>query len=297
MYLRSLWSDNRTETNGSSGLPSYHSTMGGTSARAVYQRVKKVLWLQWRSITIVVFLLVDIIFLAIVWVQLDNTLDAAKKGQMEHFMPFLFCLVSTKGEKKTCYAAGQKAIINEGTAIAILMLLSVSSIRTHRTSGPKLTNTQLTGVQTGFMMSRTSMFVAWYELFRRKFGSKREFVSLDAKRFSATDQRNYELHKVASSPNGPQHPGARESSEIFTIKGGDSPPSPSGGWHSPEQERVYRKPTMSFSGPQAPRAPSRLENRNEWIEEETYATGGLASHPPRSPPQSARTVPYSRPPV
>lgn len=73
-----------------------------------------------------VFLLVDIIFLAIVWVQLDNTLDAAKKGKMEHFMPFLFCLVSTKGEKKTCYSAGQKAIINEGTAIAILMLLSVS---------------------------------------------------------------------------------------------------------------------------------------------------------------------------
>jgi hypothetical protein len=130
-------------------LPSYHSTIGGTSARAVYQRVKKVLWLQWRSITIVVFLLVDIIFLAIVWVQLDNTLDAAKKGKMEHFMPFLLCLVSTKGEKKTCYSAGQKAIINEATAIAILMLLSVSRSNTSLIV-PRLTNDSLLAYKPDF---------------------------------------------------------------------------------------------------------------------------------------------------
>lgn len=120
-----MWSDDRTETNNSTGLQSFHSSTGGHSARAVYQRVKKVLWLQWKAITIVIFLLVDIIFLAIVWVQLDATLEAAKLGKMEHFMPFLVCLVSTGGVKDKCYASGQKAIINEGTAVAILMLLSV----------------------------------------------------------------------------------------------------------------------------------------------------------------------------
>ncbi|KAF2436475.1 hypothetical protein EJ08DRAFT_148057 [Tothia fuscella] len=268
VYLRSLWSDNHSGTNGSSGLPSYHSTMGGTSARAVYQRMKKVLWLQWRSITIVVFLLVDIIFLAVVWVQLNNTLEEAKKGKMEHFMPFLFCLVSKKGEKKTCYAAGQKAIINEGTAIAILMLLA------------------LTGVQTGLLMARTSMFVAWYELFKKTFGSKREFVSLDAKRYSHAEQRNYELHKVTSSPGIPQTPEAGEvHTEIFTSKQDGLPPQ--SGYRSPEElDRAYHQPTMSFSGPQAPL--SRQGHRNDWNQEETHATGGLGSHPLRSPPNTSR---------
>lgn len=137
-------------------------------------------------------------------------------------------------------------------------------------------------------MSRTSMFVGWYELFRRKFGSKREFVSLDAKRFSNTDQRNYELSKVTSSPNVPQDVGIRESREIFESK--ENVVSPVG-YHPAEQERVYRKPTMSFSGPQAP---SRQGHRNEWTEEDTYATGGLASHPPRSPPGPSTGQPYSR---
>jgi hypothetical protein len=107
--------------------------MGSHSARAVYNKMKKVLWLQWRSITIVIFLLVDIIFLSIVWIQLDNTLAEAKNGKMDHFTPFLVCLVASRGDKKPCYAAGQKAIINEATAIAILMLLSVSSSHIHLT--------------------------------------------------------------------------------------------------------------------------------------------------------------------
>jgi hypothetical protein len=102
--------------------------MGSHSARAVYQKMRKVLWLQWRSITIVIFLLVDIIFLSIVWIQLNNTLAEAKNGKMDHFTPFLVCLVESGGEKKNCYAAGQRAIINEGTAVAILMLLSVRMI-------------------------------------------------------------------------------------------------------------------------------------------------------------------------
>lgn len=128
VYLRNVWSDNRTETNGSSGLPSYHSSSVRTaSARAVYQRVKKVLWLQWRSITIVFFLLIDIIFFAIVWVQMDNALETAKNGNLTNFMPYLTCLLENGSDREKCFASGQKALINESTAVAILMLLSVSS--------------------------------------------------------------------------------------------------------------------------------------------------------------------------
>jgi hypothetical protein len=144
------------------------------------------------------------------------------------------------------------------------------------------------------MLSRTTMFVAWYELFRRKFGSKREFVSLDAldKRYS-TDPRSFELRKVNSAGGQPPATPPNHATEKFTPKGdmGHSPPPP-GYYSPPESERVYRKPTMSFSGPQAP---PRSESRNDWHATDTYATGGggLASHPPpRSPDRPPRPDQY-----
>jgi hypothetical protein len=127
VYLMNVFQDSPPATNGSSGLPSYHSSSVRTaSARAVYQRVKKVLWLQWRSITIVFFVLIDIIFFAIVWVRMDNALQTARDGDLEHFLPFLTCLfINGEVGKKKCFDAGQKALANESTALAILMLLSV----------------------------------------------------------------------------------------------------------------------------------------------------------------------------
>lgn len=132
VYLREVFHDDRTDSGISTGMPAYQSSSIRTrSARVVYQRVKKVLWLQWRSIMIVVFLLVDIIFLAIVWVQLDNAILAAKQGRLEHFLPFLTCLAINGGTKDKCFHFGQDALVNEGTAIASLMLLSVRTFQYH----------------------------------------------------------------------------------------------------------------------------------------------------------------------
>jgi hypothetical protein len=148
-----------------------------------------------------------------------------------------------------------------------------------------LTVDQLTGVQTGLMMSRASMFVGWYEFFKEKFGSKREFVSLDAKRFS-TDARTFELLKVGS-PGLVQTKENVNQPEIFETKeAAHSPPA----FGSPNSERAYRKPTMSFSGPSPP---SRAENRTDWQAEDTYVRGGLSSHPPRSPDNRKQFPPKS----
>lgn len=126
VYLREVFRDDRPDSGISSDLPSYQaSSLRTTSARAVWQRVQKVLWLQWRSITIIVFLLVDIIFLAIVWVELDNAIGAAKAGKLEQFLPFLTCLAANAGVKGKCFHYGQDALVSESTAIASLMLLSV----------------------------------------------------------------------------------------------------------------------------------------------------------------------------
>ena len=77
VYLKNMWSDSPTEssTNGSvsgHGLPSYQASVRTQTARAVYRRLKKVLWLQWRGICIVTIILVDVVFFTIVFVKLDS---------------------------------------------------------------------------------------------------------------------------------------------------------------------------------------------------------------------------------
>jgi hypothetical protein len=127
VYLSNLWSDDNTQSYGSAGLPSYTSSTRARSAKLVYQRVKKVLWLQWRSVTIIVFLLVDIIFFSIIWIKLDTTINDIQSGHTESIVPFIVCLVvnPTVEARKECFKLGQSVLVNEETCIAVLMLLSV----------------------------------------------------------------------------------------------------------------------------------------------------------------------------
>jgi hypothetical protein len=212
------------------------------------------LWLQWRSITIVIFLIVDMVFFSIIWVQLDNDINDALEGNLTKIMPYLLCLFESEGERSKCFALGQKALVNESTAVAILMLIS------------------LTGVQTGFMMSRSQMYTGWYHFFKKKFVSQREFVSLDAKRFSS--DRTFELLKIGTPTL--TTPGSTAGVMYgHSAKAEYSPP------RTADSERQWRKPTMSFAGPQAP---SNAANRMNWhLPNNQGARGGLGLHPPRSP--------------
>jgi hypothetical protein len=255
VYLQNMLSDESTDTTNSTGLPSFTTSLRAQSAKAVYRRVRRVIWLQWRSVTISIFLLVDVIFMSIIWIELDNDIDAAMRGDLTRFMPYLLCLFKSGGEKNKCFELGQNTLVNESTAIAILLLIS------------------LTGVQAGLMMSRTQMFTGWYDLIKHKLSSKREFVSLDAKGFSS-DARAFELLKIGSPdavivPNSANPPQSLASGSGYRVQ---------------ETERQWRKPTMSFSGPQTP---STAAMRMDWeLPNNKGARGGLGLHPPRSPSTS-----------
>lgn len=121
-----MFSDEKTETQSSAGLPSYTTSVRTRSARAVYRRVRKVLWLQWRGITIVVFILVDVIFFSVVFIWL-NSLTSHAKDNVEDLMPFLVCLIKNPAKPDPCFPLGQDLAIDESTVIAILIMLSVSS--------------------------------------------------------------------------------------------------------------------------------------------------------------------------
>lgn len=257
VYLKNMWSDDKTETQSSAGLPSYTNSVRTRSARAVYRRVKKVVWLQWRGLTIVVFILVDVIFFSVVFVYL-NSVETDAAEHLDKAMPYLFCLVSNANNVEECFELGQALFVNMSTAIAILMMLS------------------LAGIQCFILLVRVSMFTAWWDFFRSKFCSKREFVSLDAKQ-NAADSRNFELMKVASPTS------LRAPESAVTSPYGD-PFSPSqrssagtADYFGKEIQREYRSPTLSFS---TPRAPSQSGMRPDWDLRSQHARGGLGLHPP-----------------
>lgn len=125
VYLQNVWSDDKTETQSSAGLPSYTTSVRTRSARAVYRRVRKVVWLQWRGITIVVFILVDVIFFSVVFIYL-NSVTSHAADDIAKAMPFLACLMASPKDHGKCAALGEALFVNQSTVIAILLMLSVS---------------------------------------------------------------------------------------------------------------------------------------------------------------------------
>ncbi|KAF2750648.1 hypothetical protein M011DRAFT_396426 [Sporormia fimetaria CBS 119925] len=248
VYIKNMWSDDKTETQSSAGLPSYTNSVRTRSARAVYRRVRKVLWLQWRGITIVVFILVDVIFFSVVFVYLNATETHAIED-LDTVMPFLMCLVANPKDPSDCHKKGQDIVVSFDTVIAVLMMLS------------------LVGIQVFILLVRSAMFPAWIEFFRSKFSSKREFVSLDAKNY--TDDKAYEMQRVQS----PHPPGSavtsptRSDFDPWRRSVTDTPDH-----FNKEIQRTYQTPSHSFS---TPRAPSRVE----FDPRATHARGGLALHP------------------
>lgn len=134
VYIKNAVSDDKTETQSSAGLPSYTTSVRTRSARAVYRRVRKVVWLQWRGITVVVFILVDVIFFSVVFVYL-NSVESHATDDLDKALPFLLCLMQHPVKSDVCFDLGQALFVNQSTVIAILLMLSVSYIPTLHSVG------------------------------------------------------------------------------------------------------------------------------------------------------------------
>ncbi|KAJ4335006.1 hypothetical protein N0V95_009023 [Ascochyta clinopodiicola] len=254
VYLQNMWSDEKTETHSSAGLPSYTNSVQTRSARAVYRRVRKVLWLQWRGITIVIFILVDVIFFSIVFIWL-NSLQTHALDDLEELQPYLKCLMNSPRNPAPCLKYGQELAINQSTVIAVLMMLSIA------------------GLQVFFLLLRWSMLTGWVEFFKLKFSKNREFVSLDAKHYQE-NPKNYELRKfeqadLQSPPHAFSSPDAADRH--------DGAPD----YFQKETERPYRSPTQSYSTPR-PFSQGTIAAfpRVDWDPRSTHARGGLGLHPP-----------------
>jgi hypothetical protein len=124
VYLASL-ADDSTTTN-SSGLPSYTNSIRGTiSPRQAYRRVRRVIELQWRGIAIVLLIIADVIFFAVVFVFMDDIETNVLKDPTKS-LKWLGCLMESQGDKNLCLSFAGSLVVNEATVMAVLILLSVS---------------------------------------------------------------------------------------------------------------------------------------------------------------------------
>lgn len=118
VYLASL-ADNNTA---GSSLP---STAGvSLTPRQAYRRVRRVIALQWRGITIVVIIIADVIFFSIVFVFQDVTTHAVREDP-SLARDWFMCLIGSQGDKNECLGEAGVIVVNMATILAVLILLAV----------------------------------------------------------------------------------------------------------------------------------------------------------------------------
>ena len=273
VYIKSLFDDTATSDN-SSGLPTYNSSVRTVTATQALRRIKKVVALQWRSIIIVLIIIVNVTFLAVIFISMDRAVLAAKKD-VSKAQPWIICLVMNGGDKTKCLAKAGSLIKNESTVMAALLLLSVR-FPTLWLSYARANFFKLNGFWTWLFLGRTSIVHAWIHLIRRPFSRSHDFVSVDARRLSA-DPRTYEMilsppqtAYAAKSP-GPLILNSTSDKDCFSpltpsIKSNRTSKTDYFG-----KEAAYASPTLSFSSPRPPSA--GIMQGREWDPASTHAKG------------------------
>src|SRR5690606_5176749 len=154
--------------------------------RQAFRRIKRVLSMQWRGISVVILMLTDVIFLGTIFVSF-NTLTEKTPENVRKAEPWIRCLLAayqSGGDKNQCLDKAHDLVIPEATAMAMLYLLS------------------LNGIWAMLLLGRPQIIVGWYRLFKRIFSKKvdgDEFVSYNA---AHPDHGGLSTYEMLGSTNG-----------------------------------------------------------------------------------------------
>lgn len=125
VYLRNLV-DEKPSTDTSSQLPSYSgSVRTAQTARAAYRRVRKVIQLQWRGVAIVLLVIADVTFFAVIFVTMDNS-SQFNAARLKKASPWLSCLLLSN-DKNACLPRAKDLVESESVVLAVLVMLGVSN--------------------------------------------------------------------------------------------------------------------------------------------------------------------------
>lgn len=226
--------------------------------------------LQWRGAAIVICVLLNIIFFALVFVSIDNTQVRVTSDNAAAASNWLLCLFEESGDKNKCLSLVTKLVTPEAELLAVLILLSV------------------VGFWCLIFLGRLSMLRGWVDLFRRKISRRHEFVSVDAHGL-----RDYEMLTspnpkavVITEPEPVASPDTNYSARAF------SPTSQNAGSDYFSRDSKYRSPPMSFS---SPRPPSAQQNQPTWDPSSTHAPSHSRTLSQRSLAKTQGPTGYSRP--
>ncbi|KAL1872113.1 hypothetical protein Daus18300_004482 [Diaporthe australafricana] len=287
VYLASL-ADNNATTENSAGLPSYSNSIRTMTPRQAYRRIRRVIQLQWRGIAIVLIIIADVIFFAVIFVFQDNTIETVKNDPSVA-LPWILCITVNDGDKNKCLDQAGSIAVDMATVGAVLILLAMN------------------GFWLLVLLGRWSMVTAWMDLLGRRPPAKREFVSVDARLDDLkmnTDPRSYEMLSRDSGKNymdemvtpdtvreGPIYPPIRSYLASTASPTIDSPDM-SSGRRTPDYfgpQARYQAPVRSFS---SPRPPTREGQGSQAGWDASTARQYSRSPPPtgqysQSPPQTA----------
>lgn len=123
VYVKSLFDDKQT-TNSSSQPPTYNGSVRTTTARQTYRRVMKVVELQWRGASIVLVIIAEVVFFAVVFVSMDNSTQV-NATLLQKAQPWITCLALRGGDKNQCLSLASGLVKTEGVVLAVLIVLGV----------------------------------------------------------------------------------------------------------------------------------------------------------------------------
>ncbi|KAL4803226.1 hypothetical protein BDV18DRAFT_145400 [Aspergillus unguis] len=251
VYIKSLF--DTTSTNHSSQLRSFTASQTTFTARQAYRRIRKILKLQWRSNSLVLVILANVLIFAVIFIKTNKMMEMTPEN-IEKATPWALCLTLNRGDKTKCFDEAREIGPDRATLLALLILLT------------------LVGLWNFILFARTSIFIGWWDLcFHRKPGAQFDFVSADARK-KRSDASTYEmlnsntlsLHKA---PEPYAEPYVRSPSPAYTARA----MSPESINHYGRDAR-YVPPSMSFSGPRPPTISARDPER-DWDPESTFAPG------------------------
>lgn len=98
------------------------------SKRVEWARIKKVLYLQWRTILLAFIILNEAVFFGLVFTQTTGAAEAAAHGQTPADQIWSACLIVTGGNKEACLAQSNGLGLSGPRVVATWLLLSVSLI-------------------------------------------------------------------------------------------------------------------------------------------------------------------------
>lgn len=134
--------------------------------RLAWRRVRKVMYLQWRSIVLSVMVAVVIVYFGVVYVALTHRQKQdAMPQHTRRVEAWSTCLVLSSGDKNQCLYLAKALGIEESTVVASMFMASVGA-NLQLLSQSWLTLVQLVGIFTFCLMIRWSMLVGWWELLR-----------------------------------------------------------------------------------------------------------------------------------